>query len=59
MMKALIETNPYLKDRKTHLKLVKRSAITSSGVEGVEIPEHFEHIEIPQRKKKLDAKLPK
>lgn len=36
-MKALIETNPYLKDPITREKLIERSVTTSCGVEGIKV----------------------
>lgn len=35
--KSLIQTNPYLKDRKIREKLIERSVISSSGVEGIKV----------------------
>ncbi len=35
MKKSLIETNPYLKNSATRMKLVARAVRTSSGVEGI------------------------
>lgn len=51
--KPLTETNPYLKDISTREKLVERSVVTSSGVEGVKVDlQKVAHIEIPRRRNK-------
>lgn len=51
-MKPLSQTNPYLKDPELRNKLVNRTVITSSGVEGVKLPESFPYIEIVKLKNK-------
>lgn len=52
--KALIYTNPYLKDPATRRKLVARSVQTSGGVEGIKIITSSKEasFEIPRRKDK-------
>ena len=51
--KPLIETNPYLKDISAREKLVERSVITSSGVEGVKVDfQKVAHVVIPRRRNK-------
>jgi hypothetical protein len=45
--KPLIETNPYLRDPKQRSKLIRRSVLTSSAVDGiyVDLPPDEEEIE--------------
>lgn len=39
MKKSLLETNPYLKDPEMRKKLMRRSIISSSAIEGIYITE--------------------
>ena len=39
MKKSLLETNPYLKDPEMRKKLIRRSVISSSAIEGIHITE--------------------
>lgn len=51
--KSLIDTNPYLKDEATRRKLVIRSVVSSSGVEGIKVdPNNLPYFEIPHRREK-------
>lgn len=59
LMKALIETNPYLKDPITRKKLIRRSVETSCGVEGI-VVRSSRRIEIPRhRTQKLYSEMVK
>ena len=44
MKKPLSKTNPYLRDPAVRDRLIRRSAITSCGVEGIVIPENSESL---------------
>jgi len=39
MKKSLLETNPYLKDPEMRRKMLRRSIISSSAIEGIYITE--------------------
>jgi Fic family protein len=39
MKKSLLETNPYLKDPEVRKKMMRRSIISSSAIEGIYITE--------------------
>mgnify|MGYP002153768535 CR=1 FL=1 len=39
MKKSLLETNPYLKDPEMRKKMMRRSIISSSAIEGIYITE--------------------
>jgi Fic family protein len=39
MKKSLLETNPYLKDPEMRKKMMRRSIISSSAIEGIHITE--------------------
>jgi len=56
--KALIETNPHLKDPDMRKQLVVRSVRTSCGVEGIKKNQKTNLLEIHRRKdKKIYKKL--
>lgn len=58
--KPLIETNPYLKDPATRERLIRRSVVTSCGVEGIKVDfQKAAHIEIPRRRNKKIHKYSK
>ncbi len=52
--KALIETNPYLKNAAMREKLISRSVRSSCGVEGIKTSKLVGHIKITQR---IDKKI--
>jgi Fic family protein len=54
MKKSLIETNPYLKDPELRKKLLRRSAISSSAIEGIYVSE--EDLDRYQEKLALEEK---
>ncbi len=51
--KALIDTNPYLKNAEMREKLISRSVRTSCGVEGIKPSKDVLHFEIIRRDKKI------
>jgi hypothetical protein len=51
--KALIDTNPYLKDTEMREKLISRSVRTSCGVEGIKPSKSVLHFKIDRRDKKI------
>lgn len=54
MKKSLLETNPYLKDPEMRKKLLRRSAISSSAIEGIYVTE--EDLDRYQEKLALEEK---
>ena len=54
MKKSLLETNPYLKDSEMRKKLLRRSAISSSAIEGIYVTE--EDLDRYQEKLALEEK---
>lgn len=57
MKKSLLETNPYLKDPEMRKKLLRRSAISSSAIEGIYVTE--EDLDRYQQKRALEEKQSK
>jgi Fic family protein len=59
MKKSLLETNPYLKDPEMRKKLIRRSIISSSAIEGIYITEEdLDRIEKYQAEKDSKAESP-
>ncbi len=55
---ALVNKNKHLKDPDNRRRLIARSVVTSSGVEGVEIDLSAQsYISIPRRPKKMHARF--
>lgn len=57
--KALIDTNPYLKNEEMREKLISRSVRTSCGVEGIKPSNAVMHFEITRRDKKIYKNIKK
>lgn len=57
--KALVETNPYLKDPHTMRELVAQSVKTSCGVEGIRVNPNAQQLVITTRREKRIYKTDK
>lgn len=59
MKKSLLETNPYLKDPELRKKMMRRSIISSSAIEGIYITEEdLDRMEKDMAKKDSKAESP-
>ena len=63
MKKSLLETNPYLKDPEMRKKMLRRSIISSSTIEGIHITEEdldsFEKVEAEKDSKNESSDYPR